>query len=87
MGLAHVDTASDPTLRPGDIVATDDGLATFRGKNKTAEFTPINSSSSEWARRLAEMKVRPGAADEKIEPVANDDTKPIRKSRARRRAQ
>ena len=82
LGLARVESSGDPTLRPGDIVATDDGLATFGGKNKTAEFTPISTSSSEWARRLSEVKVRPAPPSEKIEPVANDDTKPIRKSRA-----
>ena len=48
--------SGDPTLRPGDIVATDDGLSTYTGKNKTAEFTPISTSSSEWARRLAEVR-------------------------------
>ena len=82
LGLARVETSGDPTLRPGDIVATDDGLATYAGKNRTAEFTPIGTSSSEWARRLAEVKVRPAPPSEKIEPVANDDAKPARKGRA-----
>jgi hypothetical protein len=81
LGLARVETSGDPTLRPGDIVATDDGLATFTGRSRTAEFTPISSSSSEWARRLAEVKVRPAPPSEKIEPVANDDTRPARRSR------
>jgi hypothetical protein len=82
LGLARVDTLSDPTLRPGDIVATDDGLTTYSGNNKTAEFTPISSSSSEWARRLAEVKVRPAPPSEKIEAVANDDPRPVRRGRA-----
>ncbi len=82
LGLARVESSGDPTLRPGDIVATNDGLATFSGKNKTGEFTPISTSSSEWARRLSEVKVRPAPPSEKIEPVANDDPKPVRKSRA-----
>ena len=82
LGLARIETTSDPTLRLGDIVATNDGLATYTGKNRTAEFTPISTSSSEWARRLAEIKVRPAPPSEKIEPVANDDTKPVRKGRA-----
>jgi hypothetical protein len=82
LGLARVETSGDPTLRPGDIVATDDGLATFTGRSRTAEFTPINSASSEWARRLAEVKVRPAPPSEKIEPVANDDTRPARRGRA-----
>jgi hypothetical protein len=82
LGLARVETSGDPTLRPGDIVATDEGLATYTGKHKTAEFTPIDSSKSEWARRLAEVKVRPAPPTEKIEPVANDQPKPARKARA-----
>ena len=52
------------------------------GKSKTAEFTPIKSSSSEWARRLSEMKVAPAPPVEKIVPVANDEPKPARKTRA-----
>ena len=82
LGLARVESSGDPTLRPGDIVATNDGLASYTGRNRTAEFTPIGTSSSEWARRLSEVKVRPAPPSEKIEPVANDDTKPARKSRA-----
>jgi hypothetical protein len=82
LGLARVDTAEDPTLRPGDIVATNQGLSIFHGKNsRSAEFTPISSSSGEWARRLAEIKVRPAPPMAKIEPVAEDAAKPARKSR------
>jgi hypothetical protein len=59
-GLARVELSDDPTLRTGDIVATNDGLATFQGRSARAgEFTPIDSSRGEWARRLAEVKVRP----------------------------
>jgi hypothetical protein len=82
LGLARVDTLSDPTLRPGDIVATDDGLSTYSGNNRTAQFTPIGASSGEWARRLAEVKVRPAPPSEKIEAVANDDPRPVRRGRA-----
>lgn len=81
LGLARVEASGDPTLRPGDIVATDEGLASYTGHNRSAEFTPISTSSSEWARRLSEVKVRPAPPSEKIEPVANDDTKPVRKGR------
>ena len=80
LGLARVDTIEDPTLRPGDIVATNEGLSTFRGKNtRSAEFTPITSSSGEWARRLSEIKVRPAPPMHKIEPVAEDTAKPARR--------
>jgi hypothetical protein len=60
-GLATLDPASDPTLRPGDIVATNDGLVTYNGNGKSAEFTPIEQTggSSEWRRRLMAIKVTP----------------------------
>jgi len=40
-GLAHVDPAKDPTLQPGDVVATGKGMTAFTGwQNQTAQFTP-----------------------------------------------
>ena len=40
-GLAHIDPARDPTLRPGDVVATENGLMAFTGtKDRAADFTP-----------------------------------------------
>jgi hypothetical protein len=80
-GLARVEVSGDPTLRPGDIVATNGGLATYSGKSGTADFTPIKTSSGEWARRLSEIKVEPAPPGERIEPVAEDTTRPIRKGR------
>jgi hypothetical protein len=80
-GLVRMDTAADPTLRQGDIVATTDGLASVRSKNgKTAEFSRINPSSSEWGRRLSATKVTPVAPQPKVEPVA-DDPAPKKKQR------
>jgi hypothetical protein len=81
-GLAHLNTTSDPTLRPGDIVATDQGFATFTGKS--AEFAPINPSSP-LARQLAETKVRPAPPQELVQPVANSDAAPPRNGPAPRR--
>lgn len=82
LGLARVEPTEDPTLRPGDIVATNEGLSIFHGKgSRSAEFTPISTSSGEWARRLAEIKVRPAPPMAKVEPVAEDTAKPARKSR------
>jgi hypothetical protein len=81
LGLARLDTLSDPSLRPGDIVATNAGLATYNGNRRTAEFTPINVASSEWARRLAEVKVEPAPPAEQIEPVVNDEPRPVRRGR------
>jgi hypothetical protein len=45
-GLAPLDVRSDPTLRPGDIVATKDGLASFTGRSGPgATFTPVNPAT------------------------------------------
>ena len=41
-GLARIDAKSDPTLRPGDIIATDQGLMSYRGGDgRSANFTPV----------------------------------------------
>src|SRR5690606_40808915 len=47
-GLAHIDARTDPTLRPGDIVATENGLLAYTGKggdrtNVAANFTPVQN--------------------------------------------
>jgi hypothetical protein len=45
-GLAPFDMANDPTLRPGDIVATKQGLMAYSGRNgSVAQFTPVSASS------------------------------------------
>ena len=55
-GLARMDAKSDPTLRPGDIVATDDGLMSYRGSSgRSADFTPVQD------RKLANIPIRPTA--------------------------
>jgi hypothetical protein len=62
-GLAQIDAQSDPTLRPGDIVATKTGLMAFTGgRNKVADFTPIDSyrGLNKGARdKLSEVKIMP----------------------------
>ncbi len=46
MGLAPYDLPSDPTLRPGDIVATKQGLMTYTGdKNAASPYTPVSVPS------------------------------------------
>jgi hypothetical protein len=46
LGLATFDMSTDPTLRPGDIVSTKEGLMTFTGRNAgVALFTPVNTAS------------------------------------------
>jgi hypothetical protein len=55
-GLVALDAASDPTLRPGDIVATKDGLMAYRSSQsrrgtETANFTPVERSDLPRSRR------------------------------------
>src|SRR5580692_1342720 len=45
-GLAPFDMSNDPTLRPGDIVSTKQGLMAYSGKSgNAAAFTPVDRSS------------------------------------------
>ena len=53
-GVARLDVTKDPTLKPGDIVATNTGLATFRGmRGDQADLAPLDD------KKLANVKVRP----------------------------
>ena len=81
--------ASNPTLRPGDIVATNDGLANFRGKTaaKTAEFTPIDKSSGAWAQKLSDIKVRPAPPAPQVAVAPVEDKAAEKPRRDRRRVQ
>lgn len=52
-GLARLDVKSDPTLRPGDIVATNQGLMSYRGGDgRSADFTPVQD------RKLSAIQIR-----------------------------
>lgn len=74
-GLAPVDLTLDTSLRPGDVIATTDGLVAYSGfkagDGQTAEFTPVASYpglTAEVRARLGEMRVAPVRA----EMIAND---------------
>jgi hypothetical protein len=64
-GLASLDVNKDPTLRPGDVVATKTGLVAFTGANNSvANFTPIDSYRGlpQSARdKLSDVKIMPAA--------------------------
>jgi hypothetical protein len=45
LGLAPYDLPTDPTLRPGDIVATKTGLMTYTGKDGPQAYSPVSLSS------------------------------------------
>jgi hypothetical protein len=67
-GVARVDVNSDPTLRPGDIVATKSGMAAFAGmKNKVADFTPVPKGARDKVSDLKIMPPNPGAPN--VAPV------------------
>lgn len=62
LGLARADATDDPTLRTGDIVATNEGLKAVRvGRKGGAEFTEIDKAKiyGEMRRRLSQVKVAP----------------------------
>jgi hypothetical protein len=62
-GLAEIDVNTDPTLRPGDVVATKHGLVAFTGmKNKVADFTPVSTYrglAKSSRDKLSELKIMP----------------------------
>lgn len=69
-GLAPVDLTLDTSLRPGDVIATTNGLVAFSGvrtgNTQTAEFTPVANYpglTSDVRARLGEMKVAPVSAE------------------------
>ena len=69
-GLAPVDLTLDTSLRPGDVIATTNGLVAYSGSrvgnDQTAEFTPVASYpglTAEVRARLGEMKVAPVSAE------------------------
>ena len=69
-GLAPVDLTLDTSLRPGDVIATTNGLVAYSGvrvgASQTAEFTPVASYpglTADVRARLGEMKVAPIAAE------------------------
>jgi hypothetical protein len=64
-GLVPLTTADDPSLRPGDIVATNDGFVAYNGNRRKAQFTPIASYrglSREWRQRLSQTRIVPNNA-------------------------
>jgi hypothetical protein len=74
-GLAPLQAADDPTLRQGDVVATEDGFVAYSGsRKKTAAFTPINSAAgvpAESRRQLARTKIAPAIMPAAPAPVTS----------------
>ena len=79
-GLAPFDLSSDPTLRPGDIVATKDGLVAYNGKNAKGDaFTPVDPASIATELNSVTTQVSSSqhvASDKRIEREARADENP-----------
>ncbi len=78
-GLASVDLALDDTLRPGDVLATYDGLVAYSGKagvDQTPAFTPVASFpglTPQVRGRLSDIKVAPARADAAANNMATSE--------------
>ena len=85
-GLVTMKAAEDPTLRQGDVVATEDGFVAYSGSHKkTAEFTPIKSAPgvpAEAKRQLAQTRIAP-APPSPPSPVAINSAASSRDGNAR----
>ncbi len=59
-GLSPIDVSSDPTLRPGDIVATANGPMAYAGKpdGHTAAFTPVDAATLAAATGVRSSRLR-----------------------------
>jgi hypothetical protein len=72
-GLVTAEATDDPTLRPGDIVATDRGFVAYNGGSKRSkEFTPIASYSglsAETRHKLSGAKIEPRQVSSRPEPA------------------
>jgi uncharacterized protein DUF2865 len=76
-GIQTISYQDDPTLRPGDIVMTENGPVVFRGAvgptHKLSDFVPLKESnrvSSSVREKVIAMKLMPArqASVRKIEP-------------------
>ena len=84
-GLVNTPVADDPTLRPGDIVATNAGLMAYDGGPNGSTFTPISTYvglSADLRRQLTETKIEPAADRPAPAPaVRQAEAPPVRKNK------
>jgi hypothetical protein len=72
-GLAPFGMSSDPTLRPGDIVVTKDGLMAYTGKaGQTGAFTPVDPASISTELNSVTVPPRLSRRAEPPQPSAQD---------------
>jgi hypothetical protein len=89
-GLVNMKAEEDPTLRPGDIVATNQGLVAYNGagggRKRNAEFTPVEAYSGlsgEMRRKLSETKIDPSVPMNTATqaPPGEAEPAPVRRNR------
>jgi hypothetical protein len=70
-GLSPLDVKNDPTLRPGDIVSTKDGLLAYTGKSgQVPAFMPVNPATLPGAVGSGSSQPR---LPPTIEPATDDE--------------
>jgi Protein of unknown function (DUF2865) len=73
LGLVPLKVTEDPTLRPGDIVVTANGLVAYAGKNGLGQaYTPVDPSDIMTA--LNSVKSPPPRRARGTQPPDNDNT-------------
>jgi hypothetical protein len=87
-GLVYPAVADDPTLHPGDIVATPAGMMAYSGGPNGTTFTSISTYaglSADLRRQLTETKIEPAAeGPAPPPPVRQAETLPARATKNKR---
>jgi hypothetical protein len=89
-GLVAIEVSEDPTLRAGDIVATEEGFVVFNANvtnRRHANFTPINSYpgvSAEFREQLAQTRIVPRNATPVSPAALRESTAAMQNDRDRR---
>jgi hypothetical protein len=68
-GLVSFDVKTDPTLRPGDIVSTKEGLMTYSGRSGQAAFTPVSPGALGPPLNSVSSRQRPPSAASQPAPA------------------
>jgi hypothetical protein len=79
-GLSTFDVKRDPTLRPGDIVSTKEGLLTYTGRSsEDAAFTPVNPATLPVDIRPASSQSRPSSSIETADDQPGTIVRPAKR--------
>jgi hypothetical protein len=79
VGEVTTPVADDPTLRPGDIVATNAGLMAYNGGPNNSTFTPVSTYaglSADLRRQLTKTKIEPAVEKPAPPPVRQVEATP-----------